>query len=115
MEKITSPAIKRLARRAGVKRIGALVFQEMRRAMAISLENLTRGANMFKNNDKRVTYSVKDVKNYLSSKGTNVLFYSKTSNVLNFKTYIRRILKTFHPNARIKESTIIQINQMLVL
>ena len=39
---ITKPAIRRLARRGGVKRISGLIYEETRGVLKIFLENVSR-------------------------------------------------------------------------
>src|SRR5215813_7351244 len=41
---ITKPAIRRLARRGGVKRISGLIYEETRGVLKVFLENVIRGA-----------------------------------------------------------------------
>ena len=41
---ITKPAIRRLARRGGVKRISGLIYEETRGVLKVSLENVIRDA-----------------------------------------------------------------------
>ena len=48
---ITKPAIRRLARRGGVKRISGLVYEETRGVLKIFLENVIRVCN---NNNKQI-------------------------------------------------------------
>src|SRR5207244_11423093 len=48
---ITKPAIRRLARRGGVKRISGLVYEETRGVLKIFLENVIRVRN---NNNKQI-------------------------------------------------------------
>ncbi|GFP83491.1 histone h4 [Phtheirospermum japonicum] len=47
---ITKPAIRRVARRGGVKRISGLIYEETRGVLKIFLENAIRGwpANKYK-------------------------------------------------------------------
>ena len=43
---ITKPAIRRLARRGGVKRISGLIYEETRGVLKIFLENVRRSSFM---------------------------------------------------------------------
>ncbi len=114
---ITKPAITRLARKAGVKRIAGLVYQEVRGILKIRLEDVVKNALVVKNNQKRVTLSEYDVRDSLSLTGINVLFYraKKTEREITLNTYINRVLKQVHPNAGLKNATRNQISQLMIL
>jgi histone H4 len=45
---ITEPAIRRLARRGGVKRISGLIYEETRGVLKVFLENVIRDAVTYK-------------------------------------------------------------------
>ena len=48
---ITKPAIRRLARRGGVKRISGLIYEETRGVLKIFLENVRRSSFMTRLSD----------------------------------------------------------------
>ena len=50
---ITKPAIRRLARRGGVKRISGLIYEETRGVMKVFLENVIRDAVTYTEHAKR--------------------------------------------------------------
>ncbi|KAJ8473958.1 hypothetical protein ONZ51_g7530 [Trametes cubensis] len=55
---ITKPAIRRLARRGGVKRISGLIYEETRGVLKIFLENVIRDSVTYTEHAKRqVTFS----------------------------------------------------------
>ncbi|XP_041378798.1 histone H4-like, partial [Gigantopelta aegis] len=54
---ITKPAIRRLARRGGVKRISGLVYEETRGVLKVFLENVIRDAVTYTEHAKRKTDS----------------------------------------------------------
>ena len=58
---ITKPAIRRLARRGGVKRISALVYEETRGVLKSFLENVIRDAITYTEHGRRKTVTVMDV------------------------------------------------------
>ena len=58
---ITKPAIRRLARRGGVKRISALVYDETRSVMRGFLEHVIRDAVTYTEHAKRKTVTAIDV------------------------------------------------------
>ena len=58
---ITKPAIRRLARRGGVKRISALVYDETRLVLKSFLENVIRDSVTYTEHAKRKTVTALDV------------------------------------------------------
>ena len=58
---ITKPAIRRLARRGGVKRISGLIYEETRGVLKIFLEDIIRDAVAYTEHAKRKTVTVMDV------------------------------------------------------
>ncbi|MGH0170095.1 UNVERIFIED_CONTAM: hypothetical protein FKN15_058255 [Acipenser sinensis] len=50
---ITKPAIRRLARRGGVKRISGLIYEETRGVLKVFLENVIRDAVTYTEHAKR--------------------------------------------------------------
>ncbi|EKM51220.1 uncharacterized protein PHACADRAFT_200042 [Phanerochaete carnosa HHB-10118-sp] len=58
---ITKPAIRRLARRGGVKRISGLTYEETRGALKIFLDNVIRDSIAYTEHAKRKTVTALDV------------------------------------------------------
>ncbi len=58
---IGKPAIRRLARRAGIKRISVLIYEETRRVLKMFLENVIRDAATYTEQAKRNTVTAFDV------------------------------------------------------
>jgi len=58
---ITKPAIRRLARRGGVKRISGLVYAETRSVLRIFLEKVIRDAVVYTEHARRKTVSAMDI------------------------------------------------------
>ncbi|CAG8494770.1 3735_t:CDS:2 [Diversispora eburnea] len=58
---ITKPAIRRLARRGGVKRISGLIYEETRGVLKVFLENVIRDAVTYTEHAKRKTVTSLDV------------------------------------------------------
>ncbi|OBZ73281.1 Histone H4 [Grifola frondosa] len=58
---ITKPAIRRLARRGGVKRISGLIYEETRGVLKIFLENVIRDSVTYTEHAKRKTVTALDV------------------------------------------------------
>jgi histone H3/H4 len=59
---VTKPAIKRLCRRAGVKRVSGLIYEESRGVIKVYMENLMRDAVTFMQADARKTLYIRDIK-----------------------------------------------------
>ncbi|TKA51397.1 Histone H4, partial [Rhodotorula sp. CCFEE 5036] len=57
---ITKPAIRRLARRGGVKRISGLIYEETRGVLKIFLENIIRDSVTYTEHAKRKTVTSLD-------------------------------------------------------
>uniref|UniRef100_UPI00398F31D7 histone H4-like n=1 Tax=Pristiophorus japonicus TaxID=55135 RepID=UPI00398F31D7 len=58
---ITKPAIRRLARRGGVKRISGLIYEETRGVLKVFLENVIRDAVTDTEHAKRKTVTAMDL------------------------------------------------------
>ncbi|KAF8177516.1 histone-fold-containing protein, partial [Mycena galopus ATCC 62051] len=58
---ITKPAIRRLVRRGGVKRISGLIYEETRGVLRIFLENIIRDSVTYTKHAKRKTVTALDV------------------------------------------------------
>ena len=52
---ITKPAIRRLARRGGVKRMSGLIYEEIRGVLKVFLENVIRDSATYTEHARRVT------------------------------------------------------------
>ena len=66
---ITKPAIRRLARRGGVKRISSLVYDETRQVFRAFLENVIRDSVTYTEHAKRKTVTALDVVYALKRQG----------------------------------------------
>uniref|UniRef100_A0A3B4AGE5 Histone H4 n=1 Tax=Periophthalmus magnuspinnatus TaxID=409849 RepID=A0A3B4AGE5_9GOBI len=69
---ITKPAIRRLARRGGVKRISGLIYEETRGVLKVFLENVIRDAVTYTEHAKRKTVTAMDVVYALKRQGKNL-------------------------------------------
>ena len=58
---ITKPAIRRLARRGGVKRISGLIYEETRGVLKVFLESIMHDAVAFMDHARRKTITALDV------------------------------------------------------
>ncbi|KAG8380885.1 hypothetical protein BUALT_Bualt06G0063200 [Buddleja alternifolia] len=70
---ITKPAIRRLARRGGVKRISGLIYEETRGVLKIFLENVIRDAVTYTEHARRKTVTAMDVVYALKRQGRTLL------------------------------------------
>ena len=70
---ITKPALRRLARRAGCKRVSAQIFESARDVCKAFCESVVFYALMYKDCFKRSTISLKDVNFALRKRGYQVL------------------------------------------
>merc|ERR1712000_314807 len=66
---ITKPAIRRLARRGGVKRISAMIYEETRGVLTTFLEGVIRDAVTYTEHAKRKTVTSLDVVYALKRQG----------------------------------------------
>ncbi|PCD39951.1 hypothetical protein FGRA07_01222 [Fusarium graminearum] len=66
---ITKPAIRRLARRGGVKRISAGIYEEIRTALKARLETILRNCVIYVEYRNAKTVTVQDVIHSLSRMG----------------------------------------------
>ena len=66
---ITKPAIRRLARRGGVKRISGLIYDETRGVLKIFIENIVRDSVTYTEHARRKTVTAMDVVYALKRQG----------------------------------------------
>ena len=72
---ITKPAIRRLARRGGVKRISGLIYEETRGVLFCYLENVIREAVTYMEHARRKTVTALDVVHALKRRGRTLYGY----------------------------------------
>ncbi len=58
---ITKPAIRRMARRGGVKRISGLIYEEIRGVLKVFMEHILKDAVTYTEHARRKTVSTMDV------------------------------------------------------
>ncbi|XP_024311841.1 uncharacterized protein LOC100841093 [Brachypodium distachyon] len=76
---ITKPAIRRLARRGGVKRISGLIYEETRGVLKIFLENVIRDAVTYTEHARRKTVTAMDVVYALKRQGRTLYGFGGTT------------------------------------
>ena len=69
---ITKPAIRRLARRGGVKRISGLIYEETRTVLKSFLESVVRDAVTYTEHARRKTVTAMDVIHALKRQGRTI-------------------------------------------
>jgi len=69
IEGITKPAIRRLARRGGVKRISSFIYEDTRQVLKSFLENVVRDAITYTEHARRKTVTALDVVYALKRQG----------------------------------------------
>ena len=69
---ITKPAIRRLARRGGVKRISASIYEETRNTLKSFLESVVRDAVTYTEHARRKTVTAMDVVYALKRQGRSL-------------------------------------------
>jgi histone H4 len=69
---ITKPAIRRLARRGGVKRISALIYDETRGVLKTFLENVIRDSVTYTEHARRKTVTAMDIVYALKRQGRSL-------------------------------------------
>ena len=73
---ITKPAIRRLARRGGVKRISELIYEETRNVLRVYLERLIHDSVTYTEHARRKTVVVLDVVYALKGQGCTLYGFS---------------------------------------
>ncbi|KAM7419849.1 hypothetical protein PAMA_016788 [Pampus argenteus] len=87
---ITKPAIRRLARRGGVKRISGLIYEETRGVLKVFLENVIRDAVTYTEHAKRKTVTAMDVVYALKRQGRTLYGFEKREAMARTKQTARK-------------------------
>ncbi|XP_037698188.1 uncharacterized protein LOC119539111 [Choloepus didactylus] len=87
---ITKPAIRRLARRGGVKRISGLIYEETRGVLKVFLENVIRDAVTYTEHAKRKTVTAMDVVYALKRQGRRAAQHSGRAAMARTKQTARK-------------------------
>ncbi|XP_030079012.1 uncharacterized protein LOC115483241 [Drosophila hydei] len=103
---ITKPAIRRLARRGGVKRISGLIYEETRGVLKVFLENVIRDAVTYTEHAKRKTVTAMDVVYALKRQGRTLygfgVHWSTGTNTLGIVAFAKKTVNT--TNGELKAS-----------
>ncbi|XP_050757059.1 histone H3-like [Gymnogyps californianus] len=83
---ITKPAIRRLARRGGVKRISGLIYEETRGVLKVFLENVIRDAVTYTEHAKRKTVTAMDVVYALKRQGRTLYGFGGRGSIAMART-----------------------------
>ncbi|MFS7934626.1 putative transcription factor Hap3/NF-YB family [Helianthus anomalus] len=81
---ITKPAIRRLARRGGVKRISGLIYEETRGVLKIFLENVIRDAVTYTEHARRKTVTAMDVVYALKRQGRTLYGFGELDKLAKY-------------------------------
>ncbi|KAM7341151.1 histone H2B-like [Cochliomyia hominivorax] len=100
---ITKPAIRRLARRGGVKRISGLIYEETRGVLKVFLENVIRDAVTYTEHAKRKTVTAMDVNDK----------NRKRKRKESYAIYIYKVLKQVHPDTGISSKAMSIMNSFV--
>ncbi|XP_016417856.1 uncharacterized protein LOC107747782 [Sinocyclocheilus rhinocerous] len=113
---ITNPAIRRLARRGGVKRISGLIYEETRGVLKVFLENVIRDAVTYTEHAKRKTVTAMDVVYALKRQGRTLYgFGGKSTELLirklPFQRLVREIAQDFKTDLRFQSSAVMALQE----
>eukprot|EP00966_Prymnesium_polylepis_P152292 3517614-Prymnesium_polylepis.2 len=97
---ITKPAIRRLARRGGVKRISGLIYEETRGVLKVFLENVLRDAVTYTEHARRKTVSAMDVVMALKRHGRVLYGFESTGSWSRKRTAEEKENETVEKQAR---------------
>ena len=75
VKSVSKGAIRRLARRGGVKRISSEVYEEIRKTLKAFVEGVVRDATAYTEHGKRKTVTALDVVNALKKRGKVIYGY----------------------------------------
>lgn len=74
---LSTAAVRRLARRGGVKRLSGLMYEEIRGIVMVFLEPLVRDAICYSEHARRKTLSAMDVVMALKKRGTTLYGFDR--------------------------------------
>ncbi|XP_016852795.1 uncharacterized protein LOC100557451 [Anolis carolinensis] len=137
---ITKPAIRRLARRGGVKRISGLIYEETRGVLKVFLENVIRDAVTYTEHAKRKTVTAMDVVYALKRQGRTLYGFGgsksapapkkgskkaitktqkkgdkkrRKSRKESYSIYVYKVLKQVHPDTGISSKAMSIMNSFV--
>ena len=91
IEGITKPAIRRLARRGGVKRLSGVVYDDVRGELKVFLTDVIHDAVTYTEHARRQTVTAMDVVYALKRRGRTLYGYDNNSSAFQgTKKYKRR-------------------------
>ncbi|KAK2900228.1 hypothetical protein Q8A73_013357 [Channa argus] len=114
---ITKPAIRRLARRGGVKRISGLIYEETRGVLKVFLENVIRDAVTYTEHAKRKTVTAMDVVYALKRQGRTLATKTgkkkRKTRKESYAIYVYKVLKQVHPDTGISSKAMSIMNSFV--
>ena len=100
---ITKPAIRRLARRGGVKRLSGLIYDETRGVLKVFLENIIRDAVTYTEHARRKTVVAMDIVYALKRQGRPLYGFGSATGAASAGPTRKRLAKrTFHGSSQEK-------------
>ncbi|CAD6997607.1 unnamed protein product [Ceratitis capitata] len=103
---ITKPAIRRLARRGGVKRISGLIYEETRGVLKVFLENVIRDAVTYTEHAKRKTVTAMDVVYALKRQGQKAKTKKKSADGAASKKKLASGAKKVSGEKKVKKAVV---------
>jgi histone H3/H4 len=73
---ISKPAVRRLARRGGVKRVGGSVYESVNKLARVYCEDVLKNAIVYSNHAKRKTVTANDVIYALKRQGVTMIGFN---------------------------------------
>ncbi|VDL19427.1 unnamed protein product [Hymenolepis diminuta] len=112
---ITKPAIRRLARRGGVKRISGLIYEETRGVLKVFLENVIRDAVTYTEHAKRKTVTAMDVVYALKRQGRTLYGFEEMTSKGKPMKHAKKaiVLRQIHPETGISSRAMSIMNSFV--
>lgn len=95
---VTKPAIRRLARRGGVKRISSLIYEDTRSVLKVFLENVLRDTITYTKHARRQTVTAMDVVYALKRQGRILYGFNSSTNMHPRKTRRSKPKNSYYQN-----------------
>jgi len=111
MQGITKPAIRRLARRGGVKRISRLIYEEIRGILLVFLENVIRDVVIYTEYARRKTVTALDVVHALSILRIQTNSTELLIRKLSFQRLVREVAQDYKNDLHFQGSAVLALQK----
>jgi len=111
MQGITKPAIRRLARRGGVKRISRLIYEEIRGILLVFLENVIRDVVIYTEYARRKTVTALDVVHALSILRIQTNSTELLIRKLSFQRLVREVAQDYKNDLHFQGSALLTLQE----